>query len=146
MMNSAPLDPRAGIPAPLAALMDDHFPERLAIMATHLYSVLAAADDLRPLGEARLAELVLDQVDRYSAEEGGSSFYVMKGLRFRLSQRDRRIVDEFTGNNIEQLAAKHGLSDMRIRQILAAARAEHIARNQGRLDLEAPADSGGGHS
>jgi Mor family transcriptional regulator len=36
--------------------------------------------------------------------------------------RDKSIRDEFTGNNFAELAKKHGITPMRIRQVLAKGR------------------------
>lgn len=122
--------------APLERLFDDAYPERLREIATCLFLELLDADGLAQLlGVPRLAQLALDQTERLSFDLGGESFYMHRGVRYRLSLRDRQIVDEFNGRNQHQLARKHGLSVMRIYQIIAAWREEEIARRQGRLDL-----------
>lgn len=127
--------------APLERLFDDAYPERLREIATCLFLELLDADGLATLlGVPRLAQLALDQTERLSFDLGGESFYMHRGTRYRLSLRDRQIVAEFNGRNQHQLARKHGLSVMRIYQIIAAWREEEIARRQGRLDLD---DEGG---
>lgn len=122
--------------APLERLFDDAYPERLREIATCLFLELLDADGLAQLlGVPRLAQLALDQTERLSFDLGGESFYMHRGVRYRLSLRDRQIVDEFNGRNQHQLARQHGLSVMRIYQIIAAWREEEIARRQGQLDL-----------
>lgn len=123
--------------APLEGLFDEAYPERLREIATCLFLELLDAEGLvQLLGVPRLAQLALDQTERLSFDLGGESFYMHRGTRYRLSLRDREIVAEFNGRNQHQLARKHGLSVMRIYQIIAAWREEEIARRQGRLDLD----------
>ena len=58
-----------------------------------------------------------------------------------MDARDRAMWDEFRGD-YRAMAQKYGITEMRARQIIDAARREELARRQGRLDLDgnAPGD------
>ncbi|WP_374432179.1 Mor transcription activator family protein [Ideonella dechloratans] len=116
--------------APLEALLGDDYPERLREMATCMYAQLLDEQDLQSLGRDRLAQLAAQLTNALSAELGGGNFYMHKAVAWRLSQRDRQLVNEFNGSNIPALAHRYRLTETRVRQILAAAKAEEFQRRQ----------------
>lgn len=116
--------------APLEALLGDDYPERLREMATCMYAQLLDEQDLQSLGRDRLAQLAAQLTNALSAELGGGNFYMHKAVAWRLSQRDRQLVNEFNGSNIPWLAHRYRLTETRVRQILAAAKAEEFQRRQ----------------
>lgn len=116
--------------APLEALLGDDYPERLREMATCMYAQLLDEQDLQGLGRDRLAQLAAQLTNALSAELGGGNFYMHKAVAWRLSQRDRQLVNEFNGSNIPALAHRYRLTETRVRQILAAAKAEEFQRRQ----------------
>jgi Mor family transcriptional regulator len=123
--------------APLEALFDEGYPERLREMALYLYLELVEDDDLVAAhGAQRLAQLALDQTERLCQELGGESFYMHRAVRYKLSRRDRQIIKEHRGNNTHLLARKYGLTEMRIRQIVNAWEEQERARRQGSLPLD----------
>lgn len=128
----------ADLRAPLEALFDEAYPERLREVAMHLYTGLIEADELTGLPHEQLARIALDQTELLSLELGGDSFYMHRGHRYRLTLRDRQIAAEFNGRNHHELARKHDLSVVRIYQILAAIREEEFSRRQGKLGLDDP--------
>lgn len=69
--------------------------------------------------------------DRMAAHWGGQNIYFPMGLSYKLSQRDRRIFDDFDGANHSELARKYGVSLQWIYKIVKAVRQEEIARRQG---------------
>ena len=116
--------------APLEALLGDDYPERLREMATCMYAQLLDEQDLQSLGRDRMAQLAAQLTNALSAELGGGNFYMHKAVAWRLSQRDRQLVNEFNGSNIPALAHRYRLTETRVRQILAAAKAEEFQRRQ----------------
>jgi Mor family transcriptional regulator len=123
--------------APLHALVDDAYPERLREIAEYLFLHLAEDTELvAAVGHSRLAALALGQTDRLSSELGGGNFYMHKGVHFRLSKRDRQIWDDFNGHNIPELVKKYKLTDVRIGQIIDTARRADLARRQGALPFD----------
>lgn len=122
--------------APLEALFDEGYPERLREMALYLFLELVDVEALVAAhGTGRLAQLALDQTERLCHELGGESFYMHRAIRYRLSKRDRQIVAEHRGNNTHLLARKYGLTEMRIRQIVSAWEEQERARRQWALPL-----------
>lgn len=57
----------------------------------------------------------------------GQALYIPSGTSAKTRNRDQQIVAEFNGRNHAELAQKHSLSTMRIRQILWRARDMHHA-------------------
>lgn len=106
-------------------------------MAEEMYlHLIEDAEALAHFGRARLAELVAGQVDRVAQKVGGCHFYMPKGISARLSPRDMEIVKAHRGNNGHLLARQHGISEMRVAQILKKYRMIEFARKQGSLDLD----------
>ncbi|QSX32605.1 transcriptional regulator [Shewanella avicenniae] len=64
---------------------------------------------------------------------GGRDLYMPNGARLKTALRDIRIWREFKGNNLEQLAREHGLTERRISEIVAEQRSAFIARKQRKL-------------
>lgn len=64
---------------------------------------------------------------------GGAVRYIPKGVSYDLSRRDKKIYQDFTGANHRELARQHGLTEMRIYQIIKTARAAHLKKTQGDL-------------
>ena len=127
----------ADLMAHLNAAMPEDLHPTLQEMAEQMY--LALAEDsaaASALGLPRLAEIVVEQLDRVALHAGGSGFYLPKGVRRELSARDREIVTRHNGRNKRELAREYGLSEMRIDQIMAAWRKMEFARRQGRLPLD----------
>lgn len=112
--------------APLERLIDPAYPEQLIDMATVLYV------ELLNQGQPEAAPLALALTEAMRMEIGGRSMYVNKGRQYELSSRDREIFDEYNGRNLHLVAKKYGLSEMRVRQILAKV----FVGRQGALPLE----------
>ena len=136
------------------AVMDALLPERLAgssrELAQCLFEALVLADEragcAAPAGDwaAQLqawARQVQGQLRHVSDRLGGFNFYLAKNPGFDMDARDRAMWDEFRGD-YRAMAQKYGITEMRARQLIDAARREELARRQGRLDLggNAPGD------
>ena len=63
----------------------------------------------------------------------GQSIYIPRGVSLLAYQRDLQIWREFNGRNYAELARRHGLTEMRVRQIVAEQRARDVQQRQGRL-------------
>lgn len=107
-----------------------------------LYTVLArrdarcgqAAPDDAWLAELRvLATVALEQLQYLSQHIGGSGFYLAKGVAAMWAARDEQMWRRFDGRNYARLAREYGLTEMRVRQIIAEQRAAEVARRQRRL-------------
>lgn len=83
-------------------------------MATHM------ADELSKMGIARddAQKTAIDVTEVIRRHWGGQVVYITKDKSAKLKTRDTQIVREFTGDNYRDLAVAHGLSEMRIRQVI----------------------------
>jgi len=103
---------------------DYGYPRRKAAMVALVFLQLIE-ESLAPnaMTRSELAEAALRIVERVANEMGGRNFYMLKTSREWLlrCKRDALIVSEFTGQNARSLALKHGLTEMRIRQIVEKA-------------------------
>lgn len=128
--------------AVLDAALPQGMTESMRDLAWCLFEALALLDDragqAQPSGAwldrlHALADAVAAQVRHVAAELGGRPIYLARGVAVGLSARDERMCAEFRGNNYRQLAQKHGLTEMRVRQIVDAWQREQFARRQGKL-------------
>ncbi|RJF96916.1 DNA-binding protein [Noviherbaspirillum cavernae] len=78
--------------------------------------VLQSVAEMRPEKARGIGESI---AYTFAKREGGRQFYLPKNLVHRLTCRDAEIRKKFTGFNHAELAAEYGVTDMRIRQILA---------------------------
>ncbi len=116
--------------APLERVLDPEYPERLRDMCTVIFLALQDHGQDTPA-----AELALALTEAVSLELGGGSFYMHKGFVFRqgLTKRDREIAEQARSNNLHILARRHGITEMRVRQIVDAYRQEQFLARQGQL-------------
>jgi Mor family transcriptional regulator len=128
--------------APLHARLDEAYPETLRQFAEVLYAQLVE-DDPRPAGQPTaperldaLALLALRQAGRLSADMGGISWYMPKGIYYHASRRDQQMYEAYKGGKTYRaLAQEYSLTVERIRQICAALLAQERAQRQGKLEL-----------
>ena len=128
--------------AELERLMPAGLTEPMRELALCLFTVLARRDERCGQGAPDadwqaalrgLAQLALEQLQYLSGHMGGGGFYLAKGVAAMLAARDELIWREFNGRNYAELARAHGLTEMRVRQIVAEQRARDMAQRQGRL-------------
>lgn len=105
------------------------YPELLADLADQVAAKLVAFG----LGAEQSAEIGWGVAEHIRTHWSGQSQYIPKGQSYDLSQRDLQIASEFNGINHSALAKKYGLTDMRIYQILKAARAAALKASQNTL-------------
>jgi len=124
--------------APLHAALPASLHATLTEMAEHMYTRLAEdTEALQLLGAQRLAEIVIGQIDRVALALGGCQFYLPRGISCKLSARDKEIYAQYKGHNKRALARKYKLTDMRIDQIINAARRADFSSRQGKLGIDA---------
>jgi Mor family transcriptional regulator len=110
--------------ATVALALDSAAPEAWVTVAELAYLVLRASPDLAKVTPTALG-LCAAQISYQIAHEiGGQPLYFPKGLRPVKEEKAKAIVAGFTGDNTQELARKHGITGMRVRQILNA----HTAR------------------
>lgn len=90
--------------------------ELLESLATTAAEVLQSEADMELEKATYIGRTIAYKFAKY---EGGVQIYLPKGLVQKLSLRDAEIRSKFTGFNSAQLAIEYGLTDMRIRQIIA---------------------------
>ncbi len=121
---------------PLNRQLDVGYPERLREIATSLYAELLERVELvDALGRPALADLAIAQTERLSADFGGHTMYMHKGVSYRLTPRNQQMCAEFRGDNYAELADRYELTEMRVRQIVDSWRREQFLARQGSLDL-----------
>lgn len=117
----------------MSLILDDDYPELLALIARTVYERLTRSLKLE---HQPAVEAALDVAEAVRHGLGGAShIYVPKGRAYELSLRDREIYAKFRGDNYDQLARDFGLTEMRIRQIIERCRAADIQARQSGLDF-----------
>jgi len=108
--------------SPLQLAMPEQFVERLSDMALSMYAVLVDGEKGKSVDEmGAAARLAIRLVVQLCQDFGGRSFYMHKSplaAVYAQAARDKAIADAFNGRNILDLARQHGLTEMRIRQIV----------------------------
>lgn len=78
---------------------------------------------LPPMDEAQAKDFGRRVADMLAEDWGGSSVYIPKNLASRFRRRDALLYREFTGQNVQELAQKYGLTQQRVYAIIKAERA-----------------------
>ncbi len=82
---------------------------------------LVNAQEVKAPVEA-MARIALEQVRTLGFQLGGSQPYIPRGTVVAQIEAAEAVRKEFNGKNYGELAAKHDLSESRVRQILAESR------------------------
>lgn len=140
------MTPARRLTAAEAAVLDAHLPvgltEEMRDVAWCLFEAMALMDSRagaeRPdpvwLGVLHAtARVATAQLLHLAQQKGGKAIYLAKGVAMHLSARDMQMCSEFRGNNYDFLARKYDLTEMRVRQIVAAWQAEQYRLRQARL-------------
>ena len=140
------MTPARRLTAAEAAVLDAHLPvgltEEMRDVAWCLFEAMALMDSRagaeRPdpvwLGVLHaMARVATAQLLHLAQQMGGKAIYLAKGVAMHLSARDMQMCSEFRGNNYDFLARKYDLTEMRVRQIVAAWQAEQYRLRQARL-------------
>lgn len=83
--------------------------------------------------EAVATEVARDYAHEIARIFGGQLFYFPKDIALKLTRRDRKLFQEFTGANHEELARRYDMSVIHIYRIIDRVRREELARVQGKL-------------
>lgn len=141
--------PKRYMTAAELAVLESMLPEKMTPtmrdVAVCMFEALvlldARAGQSVPVGEW-LAQLqtwttqVMAQMQHIANEVGGEAIYFAKGLAMHLSARDRELYAKFNGRNHRELAKLYGITETRVRQIIAAIERERFLQRQGSLLLD----------
>ena len=114
---------RADELAPISKHMDASAPEIWINLAEMFYLTLRANPELAGVSDDALGLCATQAVYQMATDFGGYGVYLPKGVKPRQAEKSKAIAAEFTGHNSQALAKKYGITDMRVRQILAVHRA-----------------------
>ena len=139
-----------------AAVLDAHLPvgltEEMRDVAWCLFEAMALMDSRAGAAQPdhvwlgvlhAMARVATAQLLHLAQQKGGKAIYLAKGVAMHLSVRDMQMCSEFRGNNYDVLSRKYDLTEMRVRQIVAAWQAEQYRLRQGRLPGIDPEDDPG---
>lgn len=105
--------------APLQTLWNEGFPEVWKEISTLLYTeLMTEAPQPVALIAPQAAQIAIAQTQKLGRYFGGISVYMPMGVKLDAKTLARRIVEGFSGNNHNELARRHGISSMRVRQII----------------------------
>lgn len=106
-------------------------PDYPPILTSIAKEVAGCLHSLMPtLDVEKVYETALSVSEYVRAQHRGTNEYIPMGVSFESAKRDEEIWLEYKGNNIDLLAAKHGITAMRVRQICSFMRARDTARRQ----------------
>ena len=105
--------------APLHAVFDRDFNDKQREFAEVIFLGLMNSEAAKTCAPHALAEAALAVLVQTSHDLGGVAVYVGKLENVRQARMYRAIHANFTGNNHKDLALEHGISEMRVRQILS---------------------------
>lgn len=106
-------------------------PEVWVDIAELNFIILRDAAALKSISDQVLAKVAVAQVYQLASSMGGQTVYLPKGFIRLADEKARLIVSEYRGNNHRALAQKHGVTLMRVRQILQARSAPHSSTASG---------------
>ncbi|WP_241908835.1 Mor transcription activator family protein [Vibrio kanaloae] len=112
-----------------ALLPTDESRHRWPDMMLTIYESLRS--ELNKLGLDDGYALVL--LSRLCADTGGLQYYFPKGELLEHQLKRMRIWKEFNGNNVPELAKKHGISTQNVYMAIRQMRAQEIKRHQQEL-------------
>lgn len=128
--------------AVMDAMLPEKMTDRMRDVAVCMFEALVLLDrragQVAP-GNEWMAQLqtwatqVLAQMQHIANEVGGEAIYFAKGLAMHVSSRDRELFARFNGRNHRDLAKRYDITEMRVRQIVAAIERERFLQRQGRL-------------
>jgi Mor family transcriptional regulator len=112
------------------------FPENYPDVLEQMGQVIGRTLLKHGLKKPQAQVVAFESVEGIRSDLGGAFLYINKGVSYELSLRDREIWEEFDGKNYFELSKKHKLSEMQIRNIINAIRAQELAKRQGSLSFD----------
>jgi Mor family transcriptional regulator len=119
--NFEPADPSSATDQQRAlvnAAFAGQVPEVWIDLAELNFVALRVVPALETLSDETLALMAVNLVHQLASSFGGGALYIPMGMKFFKGNKNALIASEFNGANIRQLARKHSISDMRVRQII----------------------------
>ena len=113
------------IPRHMAGAMDLTSDGLIEFLAAHLEFELSKRQGISP---ATAQEIALAVGETVRAAWAGQALYIPYGMSKRWANRDQDIFAEFNGRNYQELSLKHGISVMRVRQVITRQRELHRKR------------------
>lgn len=101
--------------------------ELLVDLASHCGKTLVNA---LHIDEEQAFQIGREVAEQMASHWGGQNVYFPMGLTYKLSQRDRQIYADFTGNNHSDLVRKYGVSLQWVYKIIRTIRKEELALRQ----------------
>lgn len=117
---------------PNVLILDDAYPEVLADIAREIHKSLMEDPRIK-LAHPIAAEIAMTVTEHVRKNIGGVNVYIPRGNVYEATQREQQIYRDFKGDNHHELARKHNLTEMRIRQIVATVGAIERAKRQQNL-------------
>ncbi|EPE65159.1 Mor transcription activator family protein [Pasteurella multocida] len=113
-----------------ADIFDEKAPEILADLAKHIETQLLTKVKSNEFNSELAKQIGIEVASHIAQSWGGGVIYIPRNLVLLLSERDRRIFNEFNGSNHRELARKYNVSMQWIYQIVKKVTKEEIARRQ----------------
>lgn len=103
-----------------------HYPELLTDLALHVGALLKN----RNVDPTEAEIIGLEVAEHVRNHWGGQMIYIQKGLSHDTRLKWQKIWDDFTGDNVKELATQYDLTEVQVYKIIKVMRAEHTRRNQ----------------
>ena len=140
----APAPPQASVVPPgvtqadlhhLAALWTPEWPEVWREMSRTLYTSMLTNPALAAVDRAELATVAVEQMTAVAELYGGAPVYMPTGHFLFKSEKAKKIIAEFKGRNLHEVARANDVTPNRVRQIVGAWQRAQFAAKQGALDF-----------
>ncbi|TFU50486.1 transcriptional regulator [Pasteurella sp. WM03] len=109
-------------------IFNEKAPEILADLAKH--SEVKIKQHIAGIDPFLAQQISIEIAGKIAESWGGEVIYIPRNLILLLSERDRKIFNEFNGSNQRELARKYNCSMQWIYQIVKRVTKEEIARRQ----------------
>lgn len=108
-------------------IFEEKAPELLADLAKHVETELTKTGKIAP---EQAKQIGVEIAQSIAKNWGGEVIYIPRNLVLLLSERDRRIFNEFNGYNHRALARKYQVSMQWVYKIVKKVTREEIAKRQ----------------
>lgn len=119
----------------LEALWTADWPDVWREISRTNFTALLAQPALAGVDRAELAAAAVDQMYALAEQLGGGSLYLPTGHFLFAGEKARKIIAEFRGRNLHEVARANQVTPRRVQQIVGAWQRAQFAARQGSLDL-----------
>lgn len=119
----------------LEALWTPEWPEVWRDMSRRLYVAMLAQPALAGVDRRDLAAVAVEQMTAVAELYGGAPVYVPTGHFLYKSEKAKKIIAEYKGRNLHEVARANDVTPNRVRQIVGAWQRAQFAAKQGALDF-----------